>query len=183
MGWVEGAKDLAPASHSAFLARFAESDGIMAYRGRDTEADGWESSEFPIVCEDCLGPNPYVRMQKARILIARGEWMQTEPAIWAPLLEKETNEYENAVCSRFARLCARPTGTLRNGVPHFWQTLHSVQMEARKRRQVRRRAEQPPDGSVSELLLTLRCSQRRYKKTVICREVALAKNVCQVRLN
>ncbi|KAH7688054.1 pre-mRNA-splicing factor RBM22/SLT11 protein [Dioscorea alata] len=38
----------------------------MAHRLlRDAQADGWERSDFPIICESCLGDNPYLRMTKA----------------------------------------------------------------------------------------------------------------------
>eukprot|EP00884_Botryococcus_braunii_P022956 jgi/Botrbrau1/9344/Bobra.354_2s0003.1 len=83
----------------------------MAHRLlRDPEADGWERSDFPIVCETCLGPNPYVRMQRI--------------------------EYGGE-----CHISGRPYTVFR------WRP----------------------------------GSDARYKKTIICQEVAKAKNVCQTK--
>lgn len=42
----------------------------MAHRLlRDLEADGWERSDFPIICESCLGDNPYVRMVRSFLVL------------------------------------------------------------------------------------------------------------------
>ena len=30
----------------------------------EVNKEGWEKAQFPILCETCLGDNPYVRMQK-----------------------------------------------------------------------------------------------------------------------
>ncbi|KAK9796709.1 hypothetical protein WJX73_008424 [Symbiochloris irregularis] len=78
---------------------------------RDPDADGWERSDFPIVCETCLGPNPYVRMQR---VVFGGE----------------------------CHISGRPYTVFR------WRPGNDA----------------------------------RYKKTIICQEVAKAKNVCQVCL-
>ncbi|KAK9839921.1 hypothetical protein WJX74_000404 [Apatococcus lobatus] len=84
----------------------------MAHRLlQDPETSGWERSDFPIVCETCLGPNPYVRMQK---IPYGGE----------------------------CHISGRPYTVFR------WKP----------------------------------GTDARYKKTIVCQEVAKAKNVCQVCL-
>ncbi|GMH41395.1 hypothetical protein BSKO_09305 [Bryopsis sp. KO-2023] len=77
----------------------------------DPDNDGWERSDFPIVCETCLGPNPYVRMQRIEF---------------------------GGTC----HISGRPYTVFR------WRPGNDA----------------------------------RYKKTIVCQEVAKAKNVCQVCL-
>jgi len=56
---------LAPLSYSLLCSDAAAPTFVMSGT-RDPDADGWERSDFPIVCDTCLGPNPYVRMQRVR---------------------------------------------------------------------------------------------------------------------
>lgn len=83
----------------------------MAARLNDPEEAGWERSDFPIVCSTCLGPNPFVRMQRIEF---------------------------GGQC----HISNRPYTVFR------WRPGNDA----------------------------------RYKKTIICQEVAKAKNVCQVCL-
>ena len=98
-----------PTKRSHFDAEMTSRDGTSVVK--DPEADGWEKTDFPIVCESCLGPNKFVRMQR---------------------------EDYGAECA----ISGRPFTVFR------WRPGHDA----------------------------------RYKKTVVCREIALAKNVCQVCL-
>lgn len=50
-------------SPAAIPGDLRRSPAAMAHRLlRDVEADGWERSDFPIICESCFGDNPYLRM-------------------------------------------------------------------------------------------------------------------------
>eukprot|EP00727_Mastigamoeba_balamuthi_P007271 m51a1_g3164 putative mos4-associated complex subunit 5a (364) ;mRNA; f:377699-379022 len=38
---------------------------VSKYTPASVDQRGWERSDFPIICEACLGPNPYIRMTKS----------------------------------------------------------------------------------------------------------------------
>ncbi|KAI3752674.1 hypothetical protein L2E82_24709 [Cichorium intybus] len=68
-GYYPKFKEAVGSIYEAPLLRVCKGKGDperMAHRIlRDVEADGWERSDFPIICESCLGDNPYIRMTKA----------------------------------------------------------------------------------------------------------------------
>lgn len=201
---------------------------------RDPEQDGWERSDMPIVCESCLGPNPFVRMQRVSCRVACVLLLvpcrcclfrRVTPVGGVPC--SALHDLAHHVCPYADRVWRR--------VPHLGEALHRLPLAARKRRQVSRGAREIVGGrasgrawpvcpphlacmpasplhglpraahirmalvhpfgpmlGVSHSSLPLcpaPATQRpspippplsRYKKTVICQEVAKAKNVCQV---
>ena len=125
-----------------------------------------EEASFPIVCETCLGPNPYVRMQKVRTRFRR----RRAP----PLLAAARRVRLRWLRRRRRRRCCVETAidTPHSPHPHPPHTHKQI-----------------PNGGACHIsgrpYTVFRWrpgSDARYKKTIICQEVAKAKNVCQVCL-
>eukprot|EP00891_Asterochloris_glomerata_P001996 jgi/Astpho2/1996/Aster-00504 len=113
----------------------------------DPEADGWERSDFPIVCETCLGPNPYVRMQRVSLF----------------------GHQADAAC-----------GWLGSWEPHY--TISCCPFTHPVPLQMEYGGECHISGRPYTVFRWKPGAEARYKKTIICQEVAKAKNVCQVCL-
>ena len=87
----------------------------MAHRTmRDPETDGWERSDMPIVCETCLGPNPFVRMQR---------------------VSSKAHTHERGICavpSTRVHPLADPSDRVRRHMPHLGAPLHCLQVAPRQ---------------------------------------------------
>ena len=95
----------------------------MAERGLGARSDihkvGWEVSEFPILCETCLGDNPYIRMTKA-------DWDKeckicTRPFVvfrWKPDSKSRYKKTEICqTCAKMKNVCQTCLFDLQFGLP------------------------------------------------------------------
>jgi pre-mRNA-splicing factor RBM22/SLT11 len=107
---------------------------------------------MPIVCETCLGPNPFVRMQRVRLLaLVHGPLLLS-----AQLRDGQVQQGRLMTQQRmFVPFC--PT---------------SMQIEYGGQCHI--------SGRPYTVFRWRPGNEARYKKTIICQEVAKAKNVCQV---
>lgn len=111
------------------------------------EQDGWERSDFPIVCSTCLGPNPFVRMQRVRAPLS-----PPLPLLPLPVGLRASFAALLIVCPLLA--------------------ISMLQIEYGGQCHISNRP--------YTVFRWRPGNDARYKKTIICQEVAKAKNVCQV---
>jgi len=85
----------------------------------DVNKDGWEKADFPILCETCMGNNPYVRMMKEDF--GRECFICQRPHTifkWKP---GGTNRYKSTVvcqtCARMKNVCQTCLFDLEFGLP------------------------------------------------------------------
>lgn len=90
----------------------------------DPEADGWEKTDFPIVCETCLGPNPYVRMQRVRCSILTSHFI-CFPRIPSHLTIPFSLKHQL-------------TDRIRRNMSHFRPPIHRLSMAPRQRRSLQK---------------------------------------------
>ena len=116
----------------------------MGERGLGTRSSlhkvGWEVSEFPILCETCLGENPYIRMTRA-------EWDKeckicTRPFVvfrWKPGSKSRFKKTEICqTCAKVKNVCQTCLFDLEFGLPveirdKFLETKINVPVDTKNR--------------------------------------------------